>query len=123
MEIVLLATVIVGAPLFTLRFALCEALPHDPVVVTVTVCVPELNPVVFTLRFGLSPPVGLPSTVHASSTGPVPPAVVEKLAVAPSQTLWSAGSVVVVFACTVNVALWEAEPHVAVVVTETVRLP
>jgi hypothetical protein len=50
----------------------------------------------------------------------VPLAVVEKLAVAPLQTAWSAGSVVAVFACTVSVALCEALPQAPVVVTATV---
>jgi hypothetical protein len=50
----------------------------------------------------------------------VPDAVVEKLAVAPLQTVWSAGSLVAVFAWTVNVALCEALPQAPLVVTATV---
>jgi hypothetical protein len=49
--------------------------------------------------------------------------VVEKLAVAPWQTVASAGSLVVVGGCTVNVALCEALPQAPVVVTATVCEP
>jgi hypothetical protein len=48
---------------------------------------------------------------------------VAKLAVAPWQTVWSAGSLVAVFSCTVSVALCETLPQAPVVVTVTVWLP
>jgi hypothetical protein len=53
----------------------------------------------------------------------VPLAVVENDAFVPWHTVWSAGSVVEVFALTVSVALCEALPQVPVTVTATVWLP
>jgi hypothetical protein len=49
--------------------------------------------------------------------------VVEKFAVAPWQTVASAGSLVVVGGCTVSVAFCEALPQAPVVVTITVCGP
>jgi hypothetical protein len=70
----------------TVNVALCTALPHAPVVVTETVCGPALKPVVSTVMLELVP-ARFPSTVHAYVNGPVPPAVVEKLADAPAHTV------------------------------------
>ena len=67
----------------TVRVALCEALPHVPVVVNPTECDPTLNAPVGTLMLDVLPPNAEPSTVHAYVNGPGPVAVVEKLAVAP----------------------------------------
>ena len=49
----------------------------------------------------------------------MPPAVVEKFAFTPWQTVWSAGVLAVVFSCTVKVALFVAVPQVPLTVTET----
>jgi len=60
----LLLSVITGAPP-TVKVALCEALPHEPVVVIITVWTPTLSEPVGTLMFGLSPLKGKPSKVQA----------------------------------------------------------
>jgi hypothetical protein len=57
--------VITGVLLFTDRIAVCVAVPHEPVVVTVTVWFPALSDPVGTVMLGLSPLNGEPSKVHA----------------------------------------------------------
>src|SRR6185503_12802753 len=96
----------------TVSVALCEALPHVPVVVTLTVWLPTLSEPVGTLMLEVLPPNGEPSRVQEYVNGPVPPAVVENDAEAPWQTVWSVGSEDEVFAGTVSVVLCEALPHV-----------
>jgi hypothetical protein len=71
----------------TVKLAVCVALLQAPVTVTDTECEPTLKPVVSTLSVLLFPPDGEPSTVQAYVNGPVPEAVVEKLAIAPWQTV------------------------------------
>ena len=79
---------------------------------------PELNEPVGTLTLEVLPPNGEPSTVHAYENGPVPLAVVEKLAFTPGHTVWLDRSVADVLCCTVNVAFLVTLPHVPLTVTE-----
>ena len=67
--------------------------------------------------------IGTAPFFQTKLNGPVPEALVVKLAVAPSQVATSAGSLVVVFAFTVSVADCDALPQVPVVVTATVCGP
>src|SRR5258705_11541811 len=57
--------------------------------------------------------------LHKKVNGPVPAAVVEKLAVEPWQSAWSLGFVVDVFCFMVSVALLVTLPQVPVTVTVT----
>ena len=52
-------------PNSTVNVAVCEALPHVPDVVTMTVCMPGASGVVSTVMLGLSPLNGAPSKVQA----------------------------------------------------------
>ena len=56
---------ITGVPALTVSVAVCIALPHAPVVVTMTVWLPGCSEPVGMVMFGLFPPTGLPSRVHA----------------------------------------------------------
>jgi hypothetical protein len=61
--------------------------------------------------------------LHKKVNGPVPAAVVEKLAVEPWQTAWSFGFVVDVFCFMVSVAFLVMLPQVPVTVTVTACEP
>ena len=54
-----------GIGAVTVRVAVCRALPHEPVVVTVTVWFPSVSEPVGTVMFGLLPLNGEPSSVQA----------------------------------------------------------
>ena len=122
-------SMIVGGVESTERFALCVAVPHAPVVSTVYVpaspawtllIVNVLLVLVFVIVKRPPLTMGTAPFFQTKLNGAVPEALVVKLAVAPSQTATSGGSLVAVFAFTVSVADCDALPQVPVVVTATV---
>ena len=120
---------ITGGEESTLKLALCDAVPQAPVVSTVYVpasaaCTLLIVSVllVLVLEIVKRPPltIGTAPCFQTKLNGPVPEALVVKLAVEPSQVATSGGSLVAVFAFTVSVADCDALPQVPVVVTATV---